>query len=83
MTTRHAITLDTPTLYAFDFGASIQATSKAIDMSKDERGALVCLVDGDEDELFELCEARTDIDGATLFFGVDLDGDGWRVAVPA
>ena len=53
-------------------------------MSKDERGALVCLVDGDEDELAELCEAPpVEIDGAVLYWGIDLDGAQWRVAVPS
>ena len=83
-TTQYAIDTDTPTIYAGGFGASLEAIEKAVELSKSEGGALVCLVDGDDDELLECCEAPpVEIDGATLYWGFDMDGVQWRVAVPS
>ena len=78
------VTVDSAHVYTREFGASIQATARAIDLSLAQGGALVCLVDGDEGELAELSEAPpVQIDGAVIYWGIDLDGAQWRIAVPS
>ena len=84
LTPKHTIDTDTPTIYAMDHGTCLEAIEAAAELSKSKNGALVCLVAGDADELFESCEAPpVEIDGAVVYWGVDMDGVQLRVAVPS